>query len=99
VNRQVSFHKLPEKEINEAAEYYEKARPLLGSEFLAEIRRCVQCIVDYPEAGPALARSSIRRWLARRFPYAVIYSVRPEKIRVLAVMHLKRRPMYWLGRR
>jgi toxin ParE1/3/4 len=98
VSRQVSFHKLAEKELNEAAKYYNEARPALGEDFLAEIRRCIQLIVDYPEAGPA-ASGSIRRWLARRFPYAVVYSVKPEKIRVLAIMHMKRHPLYWLGRR
>jgi hypothetical protein len=34
----------------------------------------------------------------RRFPYAVLYSVRGETVRILAVMNLKRRPTYWIGR-
>ena len=34
----------------------------------------------------------------RRFPYAVLYSIRPGWIRVLAVMNRKRRPTYWVGR-
>jgi hypothetical protein len=33
-----------------------------------------------------------------RFPYAVLYSIKPDRIRVLAVMNQKRRPMYWVGR-
>jgi hypothetical protein len=36
--------------------------------------------------------------LIRRFPYALLYSVGSGNIRVLAVMNLKRRPMYWVGR-
>ena len=34
-----------------------------------------------------------------RFPYTVIYSLRDEQIRVLALAHEKRRPFYWRGRR
>jgi len=34
----------------------------------------------------------------RRFPDAVLYSITPGGIRVLAVMNLKRRPTYWVGR-
>jgi hypothetical protein len=34
-----------------------------------------------------------------RFPYALLYSVKnPNGIRILAVMNLKRRPMYRVGR-
>jgi hypothetical protein len=30
--------------------------------------------------------------------YAIIYSIEPEHIRVLAIAHTKRKPGYWLGR-
>ncbi len=88
---------MAERELNEAASYYDAERPGLGAAFLDEIRRCIQSIVEYPEAAPELVRS-VRQRLARRFPYAVVYSIRPADIRVLAVMHTKRRPMYWVGR-
>jgi plasmid stabilization system protein ParE len=97
VSRAVSFHELAEIELNEAAAYYNAARSGLGEAFLTEIRRCIQSITEVPEAGP-IHLGSIRRRFARRFPYAVVYSVRPEKIRVLAIMHLRRRPTYWLVR-
>ena len=97
MNRNVSFHKLAEVELNAAAAYYYTVRQTLGEAFLAEIGRCIQSIADHPEAGLVLV-GSIRRRLARRFPYAVVYSLRSENIRVLAVMHLRRRPGYWFGR-
>lgn len=40
----------------------------------------------------------MRRRLVRRFPYAVLYSISPDLIRILAVMHSRRRPMYWIER-
>ncbi|MEK7404298.1 MAG: type II toxin-antitoxin system RelE/ParE family toxin [Acidobacteriota bacterium] len=97
VTRRVSFHGMAERELDEAASYYSAESPGLGVTFLDEIRRCIQSILEHPEAGPVLV-GSVRRRLARRFPYAVVYSIRPAEIRVLAVMHLRRRPMYWLGR-
>lgn len=93
----VSFNPLAEQELNDAAQYYELESPGLGNAFLAEAQRCCDGIVEYPEAGP-VALGSIRRRLVRRFPYAILYSVRPDAIRVLAVMNLKRRPAYWIGR-
>jgi hypothetical protein len=33
-----------------------------------------------------------------RFPYAVLYRPDPDEIVVVAVMHQRRRPGYWLGR-
>ena len=93
----VSFHRLAGRELNEAAQYYDSESPGLGGAFLAEIQRCIRSIQESPEAAPIVA-GSVRRRLARRFPYAVLYSIRHTEIRVLAIMHLKRRPMYWAGR-
>ena len=88
---------MAERELDEAVAYYNAERLGLGAAFLKEIQRCVQSILDNPGAAP-VAEGHVRRRLTRRFPYAVLYSIRPVEIRVLAVMHLKRRPMYWLGR-
>jgi len=93
----VSFHRLAERELNEAAQYYDAECLGLGAAFLDEIQRCIQGILDYPEAAAVVA-GSVRRRLTWRFPYAVLYSIKPEGTRILAVMHLKRRPMYWVGR-
>ena len=91
------FHRLAEDELNEAAQYYDLEEPGLGSSFLEEVDRCLQSIGAHPEAGPIL-RGSVRRRLLRRFPYALLYKMKPNGIRILAVMNLKRRPMYWVGR-
>jgi len=69
----------------------------LGSAFLAEVQRCCASIVDHPEAGHAI-RGAVQRRVIARFPYAIIYTLRADVVRVLAVMNLKRRPGYWVGR-
>ena len=93
----VSYHRLARRELNEAAQFYDSESPGLGSAFLDEIERCTRANVEYPEAGP-LIFGTIRRRLVLRFPYALLYSIKPDRLRVLAVMNLKRRPLYWVGR-
>lgn len=46
------FHRLAERELNEAAQYYDAEEPGLGSSFLQEVDRCLQSIQAHPEAGP-----------------------------------------------
>ena len=91
------FHRLAEYELNEAAQYYDLEEPGLGAAFLEEVDRCVQSIQAAPEAG-AILRGTVRRRLLRRFPYALLYKIKPSGIRILAVMNPRRRPTYWAGR-
>ena len=93
----VSFHPLAEQELNDAAQYYDQEQPGLGAAFVADVRRCTDAILEYPEAGPVI-RGRVRRRLCRQFRYGVLYAIRPGVIRVLAVMNLRRHPAYWVGR-
>lgn len=81
----------------EAAEYFEREHPRLGAALIDAVEACVAEIVEFPEAG-AILSGAVRRRLVRRFPYGVLYTIRPDHIRVLAVMHAKRRPMHWIDR-
>ncbi len=83
--------------MNESAQYYELQRPGLGEAFLDEVERCLRRIAAHPEARMILV-GSVRRRLLRRFPYALLYNIKPDHIRVLAVMNLRRRPTYWISR-
>lgn len=95
---QVIFHELAERELNDAAAYYfARERPGLGEAFLAELARVVRLLAELPLAGSP-SNEDIRRWRLRRFPYAVIYRIRTDHVRVLAIAAIKRRPSYWHGR-
>ncbi len=97
MKRPARFHRLAEREFIEAADYYERESPGLGAAFITAVEACVTEIGEYPEAGTSVL-DAVRRRLVRRFPYAVLYSIGSDHIRVLAVMHSKRRPMYWIER-
>lgn len=86
-----SFHDLAKVELNEAAQYYEAKNSGLGAAFLAEAERSVAAVVEHPEAGPLIS-GFVRRRMLRRFPYGLLYRVRGDRIRILAVMNLRRRP-------
>ncbi len=94
----VTFNELAERELNDAAQYYAKEEVGLGTAFIAEVRRCIDGILEYPQAG-AVVMGAIRRRLCQRFPYALLYAMAGDEIRILAVMNLNRRPGYWVGRR
>ena len=92
-----SFHDLAKVELNEAAQYYERESPGLGVAFVTEVERCTAAVLENPEASPIVTRA-IRRRPLRRFPYGLLYRVRTEQVRILAVMNLKRRPGCRVGR-
>jgi plasmid stabilization system protein ParE len=92
-----SFHPQAQVEFEQAIEYYEDCQDGLGYEFAIEIHDTIQNIVNFPCTWPEL-QSGIRRCLARRFPYGVLYFMEQGDILILAVMHLHRSPDYWKSR-
>ncbi|MEW6164314.1 MAG: type II toxin-antitoxin system RelE/ParE family toxin [Pseudomonadota bacterium] len=91
------FHPEAETEFLAAVDWYEERSPALGASFAAEIRAAILRAVAMPTAWPCVD-GEIRRVLANRFPYGILYAPRPNAIYILAVMHLKRRPDYWRER-
>ncbi|MBZ0160073.1 MAG: type II toxin-antitoxin system RelE/ParE family toxin [bacterium] len=98
MSRRFSIHETAEAEINEAADFYDLEDPGLGSVFIDEVERGVESISQFPEAAQ-FVRRRVRKKPLVRFPYSLVYSVRPDEVRLLAVAHQKRRPFYWRGRR
>ena len=92
-----SFHPLVKRELIDAAQYYEHESSGLGALFLDAAERCEQAIVEHPHAG-AIVLGDVRRRLMQTFPYALLYTISSSDVRILAVMNLRRRPMYWVGR-
>ena len=92
------FHRLAERELNKAAQHYDREEPARVGVVLPSGSRPVPGVDRaHPEEG-AILRGSVRRRLLRRLPYALLYKIKPSGIRILAVMNLKRRPGYWVGR-
>lgn len=87
-----------EYELIESARYYaQEANAELGQAFLSEFERSIDLLLEHPKFG-AVWRGVTRRLPLRRFPYSIIYELRDEEVRVLAVAHQRRRPGFWTGR-
>ena len=86
-----------EVEMTEAAVYYETQVRGLGDVFLGKVESAIHDIREHPQAWPVV-ESCIRKRLVHRFPYAILYRADPDEIVIIAVMHQRRRPGYWLGR-
>lgn len=84
-------------EIRQAAEFYEDCRKGLGQGFLDAIELALDQIRQHPRTWRVL-KGRFRRYLLQRFPYGLIYAVEGQTIFVAAVMHLKRKPGYWVSR-
>ena len=97
MNHRVSFHELAELELNDAAVFFEMKREGLGLRFLAAVEAAVAHIQEHPEASPIIIQN-VRRKVLRRFPYSVMYSIKPDRIRILAIANQRRRPFYWRSR-
>lgn len=80
-----------------AAEYYDRRRIGLGSEFLTDLEECLRIAREFPEAGRPYELSS-RRLLFHRYPFALIYTVDRNGIEIVAIAHERQEPGYWRTR-
>ena len=90
---------LAARELRAAVRWYETQRTGLGAEFLDAAEAALGLVRARPEAGTVVSEDRrTRRALVGRFPYQIVYRLRPTEIVVVAVAHLKRRPGYWTER-
>ena len=93
----IILHPAAENEISEAAWFYERQAQGLGEDFLEDFEKTLAHLSAHPEAGAPMGET-IRRVLLRRFPFSILYRPLEDELRILAVMHHRRRPGYWKGR-
>jgi len=86
-----------ERDLEEAAAWYEQQRGGLGCEFLDRVQEALRAIAEQPRLYPVVHRHA-RRALARRFPFGIYYVMEHERIVVVAVMHGSRDPRRWQTR-
>ena len=93
----IQFLEPAEIEMLEAAAYYELQVKALGKNFLDIVEAAVIEIAEEPTIWMEIYQG-IRRRLIRRFPYSILYSIHENEIVIVAVMHQKQKPHYWIGR-
>ena len=91
------FHREADLEFDAAVEYYEGCQLGLGLDFAEEVCAAIERIGRHPDAWTRMSENT-RRCLVNRFPYGVIYQVKSDVIRVIAISNLNKKPGYWRDR-
>ena len=96
----IEIHPDVYSELDLSRAWYEEKATNLGTEFLDEIERALKVIVEAPAMWPWYdTEQGVRRFLVHRFPYAILYRTTTTAIQVIAAMHLRRHPHYWISRK
>lgn len=91
------FHPEALAEADHTAAFYKEQQIGLEVRFLEALNDTISRI----RRNPLLYRcveGDMRKCRIMRFPYGVIYRTRPNRVEVIAVMHLRQRPGYWKSR-
>ena len=91
------FHPEALEEYRAATLYYAERDPALAVRFVEAVEDSIHRILEAPERWRVLDED-VRRCLTRVFPYGVLYTIEPEFILIVAVMHCSREPGYWKRR-
>jgi toxin ParE1/3/4 len=84
-------------EYAEAVKYYITQNSQIAQAFINStedtVYRIRESATRYPEID-----EDVRRCMARKFLYAVLYSIEQDYLLIIAVMHCSREPNYWKDR-
>lgn len=86
-----------ERDLADAATWYEEQRQGLGHEFLDEVLTMLSSIAETPLMYPNVHRNA-RRAVIQRFPFGVYFRVEDATIVVIAILHGSRNPRRWKNR-
>jgi toxin ParE1/3/4 len=92
------FHPEALTEYTEAVQYYLSQRVKVAQAFIDAIEDAVYRIRESPTRYIVIDED-VRRCMARKFPYGILYTIEQDYILILAVMHCSREPGYWKSRR
>ncbi len=83
-----------EADVQEAWRWYHTRSPLTATRFLDTLEALLQVVQEQPQSFRTV-RGALHRALLPRFPFAVYFDVEADRIRVVAVLHVRRRPRRW----
>ena len=89
------FHPAALQEYAEAVQFF--AQQDRQQDFIDTIENTIFRIIGTPERR-SIVEGQIRRCLASKFSYAILYRVYPDKIVIAAIMSCRRDPNYWKDR-
>ncbi len=93
----LAFHEDALEEYTHAARYYAGRNPELALRFIEAVEAAIGRILEAPAVGRVIDED-VRRCLTHVFPYGVLYTIEPDLVLIVAVMHCSREPGYWKQR-
>lgn len=98
----VRFEPEAQEEYVGAGEWYAERGERLPARLADEVDETLRAIATLPTAFPLVKRlrprRPVRKARLRKFPFFLVYIASAHEIRILAVAHTSRRPLYWRGR-
>ncbi len=95
--KRVAYHRLAAAEFIESASYYDQRRLGLCDEFLSAVNAVKALIRAQPELGRRGLHGTFS-FRTKRFPFRIVYASQPDRVWIVAVAHLSRKPGYWARR-
>ena len=92
------FHQEARIEFLESITYYESQQAGLGRRFMEAVKEAVRRIQTHPNMYRLAGGKKCRQCRIPKFPFGIIYRIENKRIEIIAVMHLHRKPGYWLKR-
>jgi len=86
-------------ELRRARLWYDRRRPGLGQGLLDEVLAALDRIERDNFVGLLYESTRFRFRRLNRFPYVIYYECLPDRVRVVAIAHERRRPGYWKRRK
>jgi plasmid stabilization system protein ParE len=86
-----------EREIADAADWYEQRSPGLGTAFIQSVGEALTKIAEQPLAFSPVGRGA-RRFVIHRYPFAIIYRAESGSIVAYSCFHGRRDPRRWRER-
>ena len=91
------FHPEALNEYDAAGHYYAQSQPGLDLQFIVKVEETIERIIEDPHRWRPFDED-VRRCLTRVFPYAILYTIEPDFVLIIAVAHCSREPGYWKHR-
>jgi toxin ParE1/3/4 len=95
--KRLSYLSAAEIELVEALQFYDEQENGLGKIFLDAVAEAGEKIRRNPEFW-TFYENPIRSYRVMPFPYRLLYRDLPDRIQIVTVFHLSRRPGSWKNR-
>lgn len=92
------FHPEALDEYAEGVRHYAAIQTPLGQRFRNAVETAIDNCIERPLSHAIIEQDVRRCVIIRRFPYAVLYTIEPGYVLIVAVMHCHRAPGYWRHR-